>query len=153
MEKRFKLKEHGTTVRTEVMAGITTFMAMAYILMVNAGMFSNPFNDGTNVLGVSYGAIYIATAISAVIGTVAIGLLSNLPLAQASGMGLNAYFVYTVVLGLGFSYANALVLVLFDGILFILLTVTGLRKLIFQAIPQAVRPNRAATGIFRLSCR
>ena len=99
MEKRFKLKEHGTTVRTEVMAGITTFMAMAYILMVNAGMFSNPFNDGTNVLGVSYGAIYIATAISAVIGTVAIGLLSNLPLAQASGMGLNAYFVYTISCG------------------------------------------------------
>ena len=71
MAKRFKLKEHGTTVRTEVMAGITTFMAMAYILMVNAGMFADPFNDGTNVLGVSYGAIYIATAISAVIGTVA----------------------------------------------------------------------------------
>ena len=113
MEKRFKLKEHGTTVRTEIMAGLTTFMAMAYILMVNAGMFSSL---GT----VSYGAVYIATAISAVIGTVLIGLLSNLPLAQASGMGLNAYFVYTVVLGLGFSYANALVLVLFDGILFIL---------------------------------
>ena len=101
MEKRFKLKEHGTTVRTEIMAGITTFMAMACILMVNAGMFSNPFNDGTNVLGVSYGAIYIATAISAVIGTVAIGLLSNLPLAQASGMGLNAYFVYTICVGMG----------------------------------------------------
>ena len=99
--------------------------------------------------GVTYGAIYIATAISAVIGTVAIGLLANLPLAQASGMGLNAYFVYTVVLGLGFSYANALVLVLFDGILFILLTVTGLRKLIFQAIPQAVRVAiPAGIGLF-----
>ena len=84
MEKRFHLKEHGTTVRTEIMAGITTFMAMAYILMVNAGMFADL---GT----VSYGAIYIATAISAVIGTVLIGLLANLPLAQASGMGLNRF--------------------------------------------------------------
>lgn len=139
MEKFFKLKEHGTTVRTELMAGLTTFMAMAYILMVNAGMFADPFNDGTNVLGVSYGAIYIATAISAVIGTVLIGLLSNLPLAQASGMGLNAFFVYTVCIGMEMSYANALVLVLFDGLLFVLLTVTGLRKLIFDAIPRAVK--------------
>ena len=142
MEKRFKLKEHGTTVRTEIMAGITTFMAMAYILMVNAGMFADL---GT----VSYGAIYIATAISAVIGTVAIGLLSNLPLAQASGMGLNAYFVYTVCFGMGLSYANALVMVLVDGIVFVLLTVTGLRKIIFDAIPQAVKVAiSAGIGLF-----
>lgn len=72
MEKFFGLKKHGTTVRTEILAGLTTFMAMAYILMVNANMFANPFSDGTNVLGVSYGAIYIATAISAVIGSVLI---------------------------------------------------------------------------------
>ena len=85
MEKFFKLKENGTTVKTEFLAGLTTFMAMAYILMVNAGMFADPFGDGTNVLGVSYGAIYIATAISAIFGTVLIGLLANLPLAQASG--------------------------------------------------------------------
>ena len=107
MEKFFGLKKHGTTVRTEILAGLTTFMAMAYILMVNANMLANPFSDGTNVLGVSYGAIYIATAISAVIGSVLIGLLSNLPLAQASGMGLNAFFVYTVCVGFGFTYANA----------------------------------------------
>ena len=142
MEKRFHLKEHGTTVRTEIMAGITTFMAMAYILMVNAGMFSSL---GT----VSYGAIYIATAISAVIGTVLIGLLSNLPLAQASGMGLNAFFVYTVCKGFGLSYANALVLVLVDGIIFVLLTVTGLRKMIFDAIPAAVKTAiSAGIGLF-----
>ena len=142
MEKRFHLKEHGTTVRTEIMAGITTFMAMAYILMVNAGMFAD--------LGVvSYGAIYIATAISAVIGTVLIGLLSNLPLAQASGMGLNAFFVYTVCFGFGMSYANALVLVLVDGIVFVLLTVTGLRKMIFDAIPKAVKTAiSAGIGLF-----
>ena len=116
MDRFFHVTEKGSTIRTEIMAGITTFMAMAYILMVNAGMFSNPFGDGTDVLGVSYGAIYVATAISAVVGTLLIGLLSNLPLAQASGMGLNAYFVYTVWVCLGLSYANALLLLLFHGI-------------------------------------
>lgn len=149
MEKFFKVKEKGSTVKTEIMAGVTTFMAMAYILMVNAGMFADPFGDGTNVLGVSYGAIYIATAISAVIGTLLIGLLSNLPLAQASGMGLNAFFVYTVCVGLGLTYANALVLVLIDGIVFIILTVTGLRKIIFEAIPDAVKKAiPAGIGLF-----
>lgn len=143
MERFFKLKEHGTTVRTELMAGFTTFMAMAYILMVNAGMFAELEGQ------VTYNAVYIATAISAVIGTVLIGLLSNLPLAQASGMGLNAYFVYTVCFGLGLSYANALVLVLADGLIFILLTVTGLRKKIFDSIPKAVRMAiPAGIGLF-----
>lgn len=149
MQNFFKLKEHGTTVRIEIMAGITTFFAMVYILMVNADMFANPFGDGTPVLGVSYAAIYIATAISAVVGTLLIGLLANLPLAQASGMGLNAFFVYTVCVGFGLTYANALVLVLMDGIIFILLTVTGLRKKIFTAIPQAVRVAiPAGIGLF-----
>ncbi|MGM9624913.1 MAG: NCS2 family permease [Eubacteriales bacterium] len=149
MEKFFHLKERGTTVRTEIMAGITTFFAMVYILMVNAGMFADPFGDGTNVLGISYGAIYIATAISAVVGTLLIGLLANLPLAQASGMGLNAFFVYTVCVTFGLTYANALVLVLIDGIVFILLTVTGLRKKIFTAIPEAVRiAIPAGIGLF-----
>ena len=142
MQKFFKLQENKTTVKTEIMAGITTFMAMAYILMVNAGMFAD--------LGVvSYGAIYISTAISAIIGTVAIGLLANLPLAQASGMGLNAYFVYTVCFGMGLSYANALVLVLIDGVIFVLLTVTGLRKLIFNAVPERVKVAiSAGIGLF-----
>ena len=88
MERFFKLKERGTTVKTEFIAGMPTFFAMVYILMVNANMFSNPFGDGSNPLGVSYGAIYIATAISAIIGTVLAGLLANLPLVMASGMGL-----------------------------------------------------------------
>lgn len=138
MEKFFKLKERKTTVKTEFIAGMTTFFAMVYILMVNANMFSNPFGDGSNPLGVSYGAIYIATAISAVLGTVLAGLLANLPLAMASGMGLNAFFVYTVCLGFGLSYANALVLIFIEGMVFILLTVTGLRKKIFDALPSAV---------------
>ncbi len=142
MEKFFKVSEHGSTVKTEIIAGLTTFMAMAYILMVNSGMFAE-------LETVSYGAIYIATGISAIIGTVLIGLLSNLPLAQASGMGLNAFFVYTVCFGLGFTYANALVFVLVDGLLFILLTVTGLRKLIFDAIPAPVKAAiPAGIGLF-----
>ncbi len=138
----FELKKHGTTVRTEIIAGLTTFAAMAYILMVNPGMFAN-------LDGVSFDAVYIATALSAVIGTVLIGLLANLPLAQASGMGLNAFFVYTVCFGFGFTYANALVFVLVDGLIFILLTVTGLRKLIFDAIPAAVKTAiPAGIGLF-----
>ncbi|MBQ8345057.1 MAG: NCS2 family permease [Clostridia bacterium] len=138
MERFFKLKERGTSVKTEFIAGMTTFFAMVYILMVNANMFADPFGDGSNPLGVSYGAVYIATAISAVVGTVLAGLLSNLPLAQASGMGLNAFFVYTACIGFGLTYANALVLVLIEGVAFILLTVTGLRKKIFDALPHAV---------------
>ncbi len=149
MEKFFHVKERGSTIRTEIMAGITTFFAMVYILMVNAGMFADPFGDGTNVLGVSYGAVYIATAISAVVGTVLIGLLANLPLAQASGMGLNAFFVYTACVTFGLTYANALVLILIDGVVFILLTLTGLRKKIFSAIPDAVRiAIPAGIGLF-----
>ncbi len=129
-------------MKTEALAGITTFMTMAYILMVNSRMFAE-------LPGVSYNAIYIATALSACIGTVLIGLLANLPLAQASAMGSNAFFVYTVCLGLGLSYANALVLILLDGILFILLTVTGLRKKIFEAIPTSVRVAiPAGVGLF-----
>ena len=139
MNRFFKLKERNTTVKTELVAGMTTFFAMVYILMVNANMFSDPLGDGTNPLGVSYGAIYIATAISAVVGTVLAGLMSNLPLVQASGMGLNAFFVYTVCLGFGLSYANALVLILGEGLIFILLTFTGLRKKIFESLPTAVR--------------
>ena len=139
MERFFKLKERNTTVKTELIAGMTTFFAMVYILMVNANMFADPFGDGSNPLGVSYGAIYIATAISAVVGTILAGILSNLPLAQASGMGLNAFFVYTVCIGFGLSYANALVLILLEGVVFILLTVTGLRKKIFDSLPDAVR--------------
>ena len=149
MNRFFKLKERGTSVKIELIAGMTTFFAMVYILMVNANMFSDPAGDGSNPLGVSYGAIYIATAISAVIGTTLVGLLANLPLAQATGMGLNAFFVQTVCIGFGFSYANALVLVFIEGLVFILLTVTGLRKKIFDSLPLAVRAAiPAGIGLF-----
>ena len=141
-EKLFHLTEKGANVRTELLAGLTTFMTMAYILMVNAGMFAE-------LPGVSYYAIYVATALSAAIGTILIGLLANLPLAQASAMGSNAFFVYTVCMGFGLSYANALVLILLDGIAFVLLTVTGLRKKIFEAIPTPVRLTiPAGVGLF-----
>lgn len=142
MDNFFHIKEKGSSVKTEVVAGLTTFMAMAYILMVNAGMFAE-------LEVVSYNAIYIATALSAVIGTLIIGLLANLPLAQASGMGLNAFFVYTVCGALGFTYSNALVLVLLDGIVFILLTLTGIRTKIFTAIPDSVKMAiPAGIGLF-----
>ena len=115
---------------------------MAYILMVNAGMFSA-------LPEVSYNAIYIATALSAVVGTFAMAFLANLPLGLASGMGLNAFFVYTACFNFGLSYANALVLVLLDGIVFIILTVTGIRTKLFTAIPDAVRKAiPAGIGLF-----
>lgn len=142
LDRKFKLGEKGSNVKTEVMAGLTTFMAMVYILMVNAGMFAE--------LGVvSYGAMYIVTALSAIIGTVLIGLLAGLPLAQAPGMGLNAFFVYTMCFTFGFSYANTLVFILIDGLVFIGLTVTGLREKIFKAIPEEIkRAIPAGIGLF-----
>ncbi|MBQ7336762.1 MAG: NCS2 family permease, partial [Clostridia bacterium] len=142
MNKFFHLSERNTNVRTEIIAGITTFTAMAYVLMVNPAVIASTGST-------TFGAVYIATAISAVIGTVLIGLLANLPLAQASGIGLNAFFVYTVCLELGFSYANALLLVLIDGLIFVLLTATGLRKLIFDAIPATIKTALSAgIGLF-----
>ena len=149
MEKYFQVREKGSTVKTEILAGLTTFMAMAYILMVNAGMFSDLAEMTGTTPDKMYNAVYIATAISAVAGTLLIGLLANLPLAQASGMGLNAFFVYTVCFGFGLTYANALLLVLFDGLLFIALTLTGVRKKIFDAIPASVRMAiPAGIGLF-----
>ena len=138
----FELKKHGTTVRTEVIAGLTTFAAMAYILMVNPGMFAN-------LDGVSFDAVYIATALSAVIGTVLIGLLANLPLAQASGMGLNAYFAYTVCGSMGYSWQVALLAVFAEGIVFIALSLTNVREAIFNAIPLTLKHGvSAGIGLF-----
>ena len=142
LDKKFGYVAKGSSLKTEAVAGLTTFLAMAYILIVNSGMFSA-------LDGVSFDAMYVTTALSAIVGTILIGLLANLPLAQAPGMGLNAFFVYTVCFTLGFSYANALVFVLLDGIVFILLTVTGLRKIVFEAIPPAVKKAiPAGIGLF-----
>lgn len=145
----FGIQKAGSSIRTEVVGGLTTFMAMVYILMVNAGMFADPYNIGVELLGVSYGAIYIATALSAIIGTTLMALVARLPMAQASGMGLNAFFVYTICLGFGLSYANALVLIFIEGVVFIVLSATGLRKALFNAIPKAVRVAiPAGIGLF-----
>lgn len=131
MEKIFHLQEKNTTVRAELLGGLVTFLTMCYILFVNSNMFAT--------LGLSFGAMYICTALSAVVGCFLMAFLAGMPIAQAPGLGLNAFFVYTCCLGFGFTYANALVFVLFDGILFVLLTITGLRKKIYESIPLVVR--------------
>ena len=131
MEKIFHLNEKNTTVRAEILGGLVTFLTMCYILFVNSDMFAT--------LGLSFGAMYICTALSAVVGCFLMAFLAGMPIAQAPGLGLNAFFVYTCCLGFGFTYANTLVFVLFDGILFVLLTLTGLRKKIYESIPLAVR--------------
>lgn len=132
----FGITRSGSNYRTEIVAGITTFMAMVYILMVNAGMFQGVITDSSD----AYGAAYIATAIGAIVGTMLMAFLARMPLAQASGMGINAFIVYTLILSsTGLTYANTMVFVLLDGVIFLLLTTTGLRKKIFEAIPAAVR--------------
>ncbi len=131
MEKLFKLKQNGTTVGTEVIAGITTFFAMAYIIVVNPNILSET--------GMEWGAVFLATIISAVIGTLVMGLFANVPYAQAPGMGLNAFFTYTVCFGLGFTWKQAMSMVFICGILNILMTVTKIRKYIIKAIPTSLQ--------------
>lgn len=138
MEKFFKLKENGTKVSTEVMAGITTFFAMAYIIVVNPSILSET--------GMEWGAVFLATIISAIIGTLVMGLFANVPYAQAPGMGLNAFFTYTVCFGLGFTWKQALSMVFICGLLNILLTVTKIRKYIIKAIPRSLQ-NAIGGGI------
>ena len=131
MEKFFKLKENNTTVGTEVMAGFTTFFAMSYILFVNPTILS--------LSGMPFQAVFLATIISAAIGTLVMGLFANVPYAQAPGMGLNAFFTFTVVFGLGYSWQQALGMVFLCGIINIIITVTKLRKLIIKAIPESMQ--------------
>ena len=138
LEKYFKLKENNTTVKTEVIAGITTFMTMAYILIVNPSILS--------AAGMEQGAVFTATAISAIVATLLMGLYAKLPFAQAPGMGLNAYFAFTVVLGMGYSFEFALTAVLLEGIIFILLTIFNVREAIIDAIPTSIK-NAIAVGI------
>ena len=152
LDKKFQLTEKGTTVKTEIIAGLVTFMTMVYILMVNAGMFADLGGIDDTLRGQMFNGVYIATALSAIIGTILIGLMAKLPLAQASGMGLNAFFVYTICgfgMSNGITYANALVFILLDGVIFVLLTATGLRKQIFNAIPDCVKVAiPAGIGLF-----
>ena len=138
MEKFFKLKENNTTVSTEIIAGITTFFAMAYIIAVNPNTLSQS--------GMEWGAVFLATIIASVIGTLIMGLVANVPYAQAPGMGLNAFFVYTVCFALKFTWQQALSMVFICGLINIFITVTKIRKTIIKAIPQSLQ-NAIGGGI------
>ena len=138
LEKFFKLKENNTNVKTEVIAGITTFMTMAYILAVNPSILS--------ATGMNANAILIATALASFVGTLMMALFANYPFVLAPGMGLNAYFAYTVVLGMGYSWQIALLAVFVEGIIFILLSLTNVREAIFNAIPLTLK-SAVSVGI------
>ena len=138
LEKVFKLSEHGTNVKTEVIAGLTTFMTMAYILAVNSTMLADA--------GMDAGAVFVATALSATIACLVMALLSNYPIALAPGMGLNAFFAYTVVLQMGYTWQMALLGVFIEGVLFIILTVTNLREQIINCIPNDLK-NAVTAGV------
>ncbi len=138
MEKLFKLQERNTTVSKEIIGGITTFLAMAYILAVNPSILS--------ASGMNWGAVFTATALSAAIATLVMAFCANLPVALAPGLGLNAFFTYTVVLGMGCSYQLALTAVLIEGILFIVLSLCGVREAIIKSIPEGLK-KAVAVGI------
>jgi len=141
MEKLFQLQAHKTNVRTEIIAGLTTFLAMAYILAVNPLILSDA--------GLNPGSVFTATALSAAIATVLMALLANLPVALAPGMGLNAFFTYTVVIGMKYSPATALTAVFFEGLLFILLSFFNVREAIVESIPINLKKAVAAgIGLF-----
>lgn len=131
MNKFFKLKERGTTVKTEIIAGITTFMTMAYILAVNPGILS--------ATGMDINALFLATAISAGVATLVMALVANLPFALAPGMGLNAFFAFGVVIGMGYSWQMALTAVFIEGIIFIILSFFNVREAVINSIPLGVK--------------
>ena len=127
MEKFFHLKENGTAVSTEIVAGLTTFFAMSYIIVVNPQILHQT--------GMPWGGVFLATIIAAIIGTLVMGLFANVPYAQAAGMGLNAFFTYTVCFGLKFTWQETLCMVFLCGLINIIITVTKIRKMIIEAIP------------------
>lgn len=138
LERFFKLKENGTDVKTEILAGITTFMTMAYILAVNPSILS--------ATGMDQGAVFTATALAAALGTLFMALFANYPFALAPGMGLNAYFAYTIVLGMGYSWQYALTAVFVEGVIFMILSATSIREAIFNAIPTNLK-SAVSVGI------
>jgi len=138
LEKLFKLTKNKTTVKTEVLAGITTFMTMAYILAVNPSILS--------ATGMDSGGVFTATAIASLIGTLCMAFFANYPFALAPGMGLNAYFAYTVVLGMGYSWQTALTAVFIEGIIFLILSFFNVREAIFNAIPANLK-HAVSVGI------
>ena len=131
LEKVFKLRENHTTVKTEILAGITTFMTMAYILAVNPNVLS--------AAGMDRGAVFTATVLASFLGTACMALFANYPFALAPGMGLNAYFAYTVVIGMGYPWQAALAAVFVEGLIFIVLSVFNVREAIFNSIPMNLK--------------
>ena len=131
LEKIFKLQEKGTTVKTEILAGVTTFLAMAYILAVNPAMLGET--------GMSVQGVFLATAISSAVATIIMGLVANYPVALSAGMGVNALFTYTICFGMGLSYQGALACVFVSGIIFVIISLTGIRKMIINAIPAQLK--------------
>jgi AGZA family xanthine/uracil permease-like MFS transporter len=147
MRNYFEFEKLGTNYRREIMGGLTTFLAMAYILVVNPLTLSLAhIKDFPDALRMDYGAVFVATAIAAAIGSIVMGLIGKYPLALAPGMGLNAFFAYTVVLGSGIPWQHALGAVLISGVFFFLLTLTGLREKIINAIPVELK-HAVAAGI------
>ena len=141
MEKLFKMDVHGTNIRRETVAGITTFLAMAYILAVNPSIMSNA--------GMNSASVFTGTAIAAAIATLTMAFTANLPIALAPGMGLNAFFAFTVVLGMGISWQKALTAVFLEGVLFIILSLFNVREAIIKAIPSNLKKAVAAgIGLF-----
>ena len=141
LEKLFKLKEHNTTVKTEIVAGVTTFFAMAYIIFVNPSFLSEA--------GMDYNAVMMATCLAAALGTLLTAFLANVPFAQAPGMGLNAFFTYTVCFGMGYTWQNALAIVLLSGMIFFFVSVSPLRSKIIEAIPASLKSAiSAGIGLF-----
>ena len=141
MEKIFKLKEHNTNIKTEIAAGITTFMTMAYILAVNPAILS--------VAGMDSTAVLLATCMASFIGTACMAFMANLPFALSAGMGLNAFMAYTVVQGYGYSWQVALFAIFIEGIIFIILSLTSVREAIFDAIPLSLkRAVSVGMGLF-----
>jgi adenine/guanine/hypoxanthine permease len=133
IKKFFKLEERGTTIGRELLGGLITFLAMVYVLPVNAGMLATP---GT---GMSFGAVFAATALSAALASIIMGLIANAPVGLASGMGVNAFFTYTVIFTLGFSWQEALAAVLISGIIFVAISLTKIRAKIINAIPKDLK--------------
>ena len=131
LEKIFKLKAHNTNAKTEVVAGITTFMTMAYILAVNPSILSDA--------GMNPTAVLLATALASFIATLCMAFMANMPFALSAGMGLNAYLAYTVVLGMGYSWQFALLAVFVEGLIFIVLSLTNVREAIFNSIPLTLK--------------
>ena len=141
LERIFHLKDNHTTVRTEILAGVTTFITIAYILILNPQVLSDPYaimGDAAMAGRIANG-VFIGTCIGAFIGTALCALYAKVPFVQAPGMGLNAFFAYTVVLGMGYTYGQALVIVFLSGIFFIIITAVGLREAIISSIPDSVK--------------